>query len=257
MPGSVMVAREALDLEIQVRVLARQLNLKTFNFFMKSSLVSLQNNTYERIPIKTHLISFGEDLLSIIQKYVLPNFKEGDWIAVSEKVVSVCQNNVRHISTVKAGFLAKILVKGVKKYPNDIGYSRPEKMQVAIETAGKLRIILAAILGGIAKLFGIHGIFWIIAGHRISEIDGFNPDAMYPYTEYVVLPPKEPEKVCQEIEDKLGCPAVIVDGNNINVKVIAQSKKVPVSKALCRLILLDNPMGQDDELTPFIIVRKK
>jgi len=55
----------------------------------------------------------------------------------------------------------------------------------------------------------------------------------------------------------LGCPAVIIDGNNINVKVIAQSKKVPVSKAFCRLILLDNPMGQDDELTPFIIVRKK
>jgi hypothetical protein len=158
---------------------------------------------------------------------------------------------------VKAGLLAKLIVKRVKKYPNDIGYSRPEKMQVAIETSGKLRIILAMIFGAIGKIFGIHGIFWIIAGKRVAEIDGFNPDAMYPYTEYAVLPPKEPEKVCQEIEDKLNCPAVIIDGNNINVKVIAQSRKVPVDKKLCRLILLDNPMGQDDELTPFIIVRKK
>jgi hypothetical protein len=37
-------------------------------------------------------------------------------------------------------------------------------MQVAVETTGKLRIILAAILGGITKLFGIHGVFWIVAG---------------------------------------------------------------------------------------------
>jgi F420-0:gamma-glutamyl ligase-like protein len=224
---------------------------------MKNPNISINNHTYERIPIKTHLIHFGEDLLSLIQKYVLPEFKGGDWIAISEKVVSVCQNNVRHISTVKAGLLAKLIVKGVKKYPNDIGYSRPEKMQVAIETSGKLRIILAMIFGAIGKIFGIRGIFWIIVGKRVAEIDGFNPDAMYPYTEYAVLPPKEPEKVCQEIEDKLGCPAVIIDGNNINVKVIAQSRKVPVDKKLCRLILLDNPMGQDKELTPFIIVRKK
>ncbi len=224
---------------------------------MNNPNISINNHTYERISIKTHLIQFGEDLLLPIQKYVLPKFKEGDWIAISEKAVSVCQNNVRHISTVKAGLLSKIIVKGVKKYPNDIGFSRPEKMQVVIETAGKLRIILAMILGGIGKIFGIHGIFWIIAGKRVAEIDGFNPDAMYPYTEYAVLPPKEPEKVCQEIEDKLGCPAVIIDGNNINVKVIAQSRKVPVDKKNCRLILLDNPMGQDDELTPFIIVRQK
>jgi hypothetical protein len=223
----------------------------------KNPYINVNNNTYERIPVKTHLISFGEDLLSIIQKYVLPEFKEGDWIAISEKVVSVCQNNVRHISTVKPGLLAKIIVKGVKKYPNDIGYSRPEKMQVAIDVSGKLRMIIAMILGGIGKIFGIRGIFWIIAGNRVSEIDGFNPDAMYPYTEYAVLPPKEPEKVCQEIENKLKIPAVIIDGNNINVKIIAQSKNVPVDKKDCRLILLDNPMGQDDELTPFIIVRKK
>jgi F420-0:gamma-glutamyl ligase len=223
---------------------------------MDKTTVSIKGHLFERIPVKTHLILFGENLLSIIQNYVVPKFKNGDWVAISEKVVSICQNNVRHISTVKAGLLAKILVKGVKKYPKDIGYSRPEKMQVAIETAGRLRIILAAILGGITKLFGIHGVFWIVAGKRISEIDGFNPDGMYPYTEYAVLPPKEPEKVCQEIEDKLGCPAVIIDGNNINVKVIAQSKGVPLNKKICRLILLDNPMGQGDELTPFIIVRK-
>ncbi|MCX7589479.1 MAG: coenzyme F420-0:L-glutamate ligase [Patescibacteria group bacterium] len=218
--------------------------------------INIDNKIYKRIPIKTHLILFGEDLISIIKKYVLPEFKSGDWLAISEKVVSVCQNNVRHISTVKAGLLAKLIVKGVKKYPNDIGFSRPEKMQVAIDISGKPRILIAMIIGAIGKIFGIRGIFWKIAGKRVSEIDGFNPDAIWPYNEYAILPPIDPDKICQQIEDELGIPSVIIDGNNINVKIISQSNKVPVDKKTARLILLDNPMGQDDELTPFIIVRK-
>jgi F420-0:gamma-glutamyl ligase len=62
---------------------------------------------YERQVIKTRLFQFGDDIVSAVQEYVLPIKQQGDWFAISEKVVSVCQNNVRHISTVKVGFLAK------------------------------------------------------------------------------------------------------------------------------------------------------
>lgn len=218
--------------------------------------ITISDKKFERIPVKTHLITFGENLTEIIQKYVVPKIKRGDWVAISEKVVSVSQNNVRHISTVKAGWLAKLIVKGVKKYPNDIGFSKPEKMQIAVELAGRPRMILAMVIGAIGKLFGIKGLFWRIAGHRVSEIDGFNPTSMYPYTEYAALPPKSPEKVCQGLENALGTPTVIIDGNNINVEIIAMSRGVPVDKKTARLVLLDNPMGQDDEMTPFIIVRE-
>ncbi len=212
---------------------------------------------YERTAVKTRLLNFKDDLLGIIGEYVVPQTQKGDWLAISEKVVSVCQNNVRHISSVKAGFLAKFIVRFVKKYPNDIGFSRAEKMQVAVETSGRLRMVLAIILGVLGKIVGIKGIFWIVAGNRVSEIDGFNPAAMYPYTEYAILPPQNPEQTCNEIEKRFGLPAVIIDGNNINVKIISMSKGVPVDKKLARLVLLDNPMGQDDEMTPFILVRKK
>lgn len=222
-----------------------------------SKEIKINDSIYERVPIKTHLIQFGEDLILLLKKYVTEEHKKGDWVAISEKVVSVCQNNVRHISTVKAGWLAKLIVKGVKKYPNDIGFSRPEKMQLVVELAGTPRIIFAMTLGVIGKIFGIRSIFWRLVGHRASEIDGFNPDSMYPYTEYAALPPQNPEKVCREIESKLNIPAAIIDGNNINVKIISQSAGVPVAKKMARLILLDNPMGQDDELTPFILIRKK
>lgn len=212
---------------------------------------------YSRIPVKTHKIHIKEELAPIITKYVKPQIKKGDWIAISEKFVTISEGRVIHISAVKPGFLAKFIVLGVRKYPNDIGFAEPHKMQVAIWQAGWFRVFFAMILGGITKLFGRHGDFYRIAGHRISEIDGFNPHAMPPFNEFAMLGPANPSKTCQEIEDNYNIPTVIIDGNNINTEVLGTSNNIPVSKEVAREILLDNPMGQNDELTPIIIVRKK
>jgi F420-0:gamma-glutamyl ligase len=219
-------------------------------------IIAVGHSRYERIPVRTHKITFGEALVPVLQRYLSPLTKKGDWVAISEKVVSVSQNNIRHISTVRAGWLAKLIVKGVKKYPNDIGFSRPEKMQLVVELAGVPRTILGMALGALGKLIGVRGIFWRIVGARAAEIDGFNPDAMEPYKEYAALPPKNPRKACDDIATQLGVPVAIIDGNNINVKIIAMSRGVPMDKKTARLILLDNPMGQDDEMTPFILIRK-
>ncbi len=162
-----------------------------------------------------------------------------------------------HESVVKASWLAKLLVKGVKKHKDDIGYSHPKKMQVAIMQAGYTRMFFAGLIGTITRLVGRHGDFWRIAGHRVSEIDGFNPDAIPPFNEFAMLGPADPTKTCQELEQRFHLPAVIIDGNNINVEVLGMSRGVPVTKELARKILLDNPMGQSDELTPIILVRKK
>jgi hypothetical protein len=222
----------------------------------KTLIKEVEGLKYQRHPVKTHLVQIKEPLLPIIEKYALPEFKQGEWIAISEKMVTITQGRVVHESEVKPGWLAKLVVKGVKKYPDDIGYSHPRKMQVAINQAGWFRVFFAMIIGSITKAFGRHGDFYRIAGHRISEIDGFNPAAMEPFNHYAMLGPAEPSKVCQEIEDKYGIPAVIIDGNNINVEVLGMSKGVPVTKDLARLILLDNPMGQGDEKTPIILVEK-
>jgi len=100
----------------------------------------IENQDYDRILIKTHMINFGEDLETIIKTYVSPINQPNDILAISEKVVSVCQNNMRHITSVKVSFLAKLITRFVKKYPNDIGFSLPEKMQVAIDIASPLRM---------------------------------------------------------------------------------------------------------------------
>jgi hypothetical protein len=218
---------------------------------------SLNGKTYQRIPVKTHLIHIKEPLMPIIQKYVMSQHKKGDWIAISEKFITISEGRVIHKSAVKPGLLAKLVVKGVKKYKDDIGYSSPYKMQVAIWQAGWWRVFFAMIIGGLSKLIGRHGDFYKLAGNRISEIDGFNPSAMPPFNEFAMLGPSDPDKIANQIEKDFGIPTVIIDGNNINVEVLGQSKGVPVSRDDSRLILLDNPMGQNDELTPIIIIREQ
>jgi hypothetical protein len=232
--------------------------IKLTTFKMKKELkpYTLNGNTYQRIPVKTHLIHIKEPLMPIIQKYVISNRKKGDWIAISEKFVTISEGRVIHKSAVKPGLLAKLIVKGVRKYDDDIGYSSPYKMQVAIWQAGWFRAFCAMVIGGLGKLIGRHGDFYRIAGNRISEIDGFNPAAMPPFNEFAMLGPSDPEKIANHIEKEFGIPTVIIDGNNINVEVLGRSKGVPVSAEDARLILLDNPMGQNDELTPIVIIRE-
>ena len=91
---------------------------------------------YERIPVKTHLIHIKEPLEPVFDEYVKPVLQPGDWLAVSEKFVTISQGRVIHHSVVRPGLLAKLLVKGVTKHPDDVGYSDPRKMQVAIMQAG-------------------------------------------------------------------------------------------------------------------------
>lgn len=222
-----------------------------------SKHVTVDGVAYEQIPLHMpRLIEFSENLDDVLREYVMSHVQKGDWLAISSKVVSVSQNRVRHISTVRVTPLARLIQKGVKKHKNMTAWSKPEKIQVAIEEAGVWRIIPAMIIGGIGKIFGIRGLFWIIAGNRVSEIDGFIPEDMPPYTEWAVLPPANPQGVCNHIEKEFGVPALLSDANFINVKMLAVSPGTGITHKTARKILLNNPFGQGDKMTPFILIRK-
>jgi hypothetical protein len=216
------------------------------------------NRTFRRVPVKTHKVMFGENLAEVIQTYAAASLTPSSILCLSEKFVTICQNNVRHADAVHETWLAKLIVKFVTKHPNDIGYSHPKKMQVAIDLAGYPRIIAAVILGGVSRLvLKRRGDFYRIAGHRIAEIDGFNPDAMPPFDQYAMLPPLRPNETCDKIAMQFGCGCYIIDGNNINVEVIGMSANLDgmgVDRELARAVMLDNPMGQNDELTPIFII---
>ena len=219
--------------------------------------VEVGGRTYERGAVRTHLIGVKEPITDVLQRYVTPHVQPGDFLVLSEKFVAITQGRVIHRSLVRPGLLAKLIVRGVTPLKDDVGFSDPAKMQVAIYRAGWFRMALAMTVGGVTRLFGRHGDFYRIAGNRVSEIDGFNPHTVKPYNEFAMLGPEDPPRDAQAIEDATGWPVVIVDANNVNVEVLGCSRGVPLSPADARLAVLDNPLGQSDEQTPIVLVRAR
>ncbi len=214
---------------------------------------------YARYPVETPIVNIGDDLNRFVDDYAKPYLKNGDFLCISSKIISITKNFVVHRSQVKISPLARLIVKFVKKWPNDYGYSLPEKMQVAINMVGYPRMILALLGGTILKLLGKPGYFYRIAGHNINAIDGFIPTAMKPFNEYAFLPPTNADTIAEELQQRLDIPVAIVDGNNIDNNIIGLSTRLTTMHSVNDLmeILSGNPQGQDDEgnITPMIIVR--
>ena len=221
------------------------------------SIVTVQGREFERIPVQTHLVHVKEPLLDVLSQYAAPVVQPGDFIVLSEKLVAITQGRVIHRSLVRPGLLAKLIVRGVTPLKDDVGFSDPAKMQVAIYRAGWWRMLAATLIGGVTRLFGRRGDFYRVAGHRVSEIDGFSHHTIKPFNEFAMLGPEDPPRDAQAVEDAIGLPTAIVDANNIDVKVLGVSRGVPVTAAEVRLAVLDNPLGQDDERTPIIVVRPR
>ncbi|MEA3304989.1 MAG: F420-0--gamma-glutamyl ligase [Patescibacteria group bacterium] len=198
-------------------------------------------------------------MVDIIEKYAKPLYQEGDFLALSEKVIAILQGRIIHRSEVKISLLARFLTLFIKKWDNgDPGFRNPPKVQVALDMVGTPRMLYAAIVGGIMKfVFRQPGWFYRIVGNDVRSIDGFNPHAMPPYNDYAMLGPENPVETAQSYQDATGIPCAIIDANNINVDIMGVSDQVSVSEEDVRLIVLDNPMGQDDEQTPLILIRKK
>lgn len=217
----------------------------------------VHGRTYQRAAVRTHLVHVKEPIIDVLRTYVTPVIQPGDFLVLSEKFVAITQGRVIHRSLVRPGLLARLLVLGVTKLKDDVGFSDPAKMQVAIMRAGWGRMALAMVAGGVTRLFGRHGDFYRVAGHRVSEIDGFNPHTVKPFNEFAMLGPEDPPRDAQAIEDATGWPVVIVDANNVNVEILGASRGVPVPVAEVRLAVLDNPLGQGEEQTPIVVMRPR
>ena len=76
---------------------------------------------YERYAVKTHFIERGENLVDILRRYVAPLYQPGDVVTISEKVVSMCQNNTVEMKDVHVGFWARFLSKFATSNHNGIG----------------------------------------------------------------------------------------------------------------------------------------
>jgi hypothetical protein len=216
-------------------------------------IVEIESRRFDRRPIRTHHIQPGEDIARIVDDYTRPHRRSGDWLVVSEKVVSVTQGRAIPESEIHIGLLARILWRGVRKVPYGIGLRSPSSMQCAINECGALRILCASVVGFLGKLIGRKGDFYRIAGMQAATIDAAHTSPLQP--DCVVLGPKEPEKVAEAIRCATGCEAAVMDINDIGGSWVLGATD-GIDRPLLEKIMRDNPCGQKDEQTPVAIVRR-
>ena len=77
-------------------------------------------------------------------------------------------------------------------------------MEMALQECGTPRILFAAAVSAVGKLFHKRGWFYTIAGYKARSIDGPCDYTLPPYNEYVVLGPAQPDETAQKMSQCLG-----------------------------------------------------
>ena len=223
----------------------------------KKVIIEVVGVKYERLPIKTHLITDKDNIVDVAKQYGSPVLSQpGDVLFITEKIVACTQGRAIPLKDIKPRKLAYFLSNYVTKTPHGIGLGMPETMEYALRECGVLRILFAAAVSVIGKkIFKKKGWFYAVAGYRAESIDGPTKNTIPPYNECVVLGPLEPDKVAKEIKDAIGYDVLVTDINDLAGRILGASSK-EIDKKLYARILKDNPLGQDRQQTPMGIIRK-
>ncbi len=222
--------------------------------------------TWARLPLRAELVRTGDDLTAVVLAALDAaggrgiGLRSGDVVALSEKVVAITQGRSFPMEEIAVQPLARILSRFVRRVPIGIGLGRPQTMQLALEEAGTARVLFAAACAGLTRPLGIRGVFYRVAGSRVSAIDGPTAHTIPPYNTHASKAPRDPDGVAERlrraIEAKAGTEVevAVVDTNDLAADILGAS--AGVDRRALVAVLADNPLGQTDEQTPFCILRR-
>ena len=255
--------REFIDIKTNIK--------KEFIHINKALIVKVNKTIYKLFIIKTKIFEKNSNYINIISNTIktILNTQEINpllkkrkfFIVVSEKIIAVSQGRSYYLWDIDPGLSARLLYRFVSKNPSGIGLRSPWTMELAIRESGIIKILLASCLSVITKLFGIKGVFYRVLGRKISSIDGPTPYSIYPSNISAKLGPKNPQKVAEQLTEKIRSynrnidgflGVVILDANDIGQDVLGNSTSI--TNAIIEKIYKNNPMGQTDEQTPISLV---
>ena len=222
----------------------------------KALTVQVEGSSFARIPIRTRVVMPGDDLDEFVREYATDVVRKDDLLFVTEKIVAITQGRSYLVEDIKPRKLAFFLSKYVTRTPYGIGLGMPETMEMALRECGTLRILFAAAVSAVTKLFGRKGDFYRIAGDKARAIDGPTSGTIPPYNKAVVLGPERPREVAEHLKALLdGVPEVaVVDINDLGGNILGSTLDKAGEKQLVS-ILKDNPLGQGHQSTPLGVVR--
>jgi hypothetical protein len=209
---------------------------------------------YARQPVRTHLVTAADDAVDVVRRYATGLGPDVALVAVSERMVAITEGRSHRMVDIRPGRLARLLVRFVTRPGYGIGLGTAETMQLAIDEVGAPRILLAAAVSAITKPFGVHGLFYRIAGPQAAAIDGPTSYTIPPYNEAATLGPKDPDAAARRLAAALDRPVAVIDANDAGCNVLGASPGL--DRQLVRRLFADNPLAQAREQTPIAIVRR-
>jgi len=209
---------------------------------------------YARHPVRTHLVTAADDAAVVVQRYVVDRADGARLVAISERMVAITQGRSYPMDTIRPARLARLLVRYVTRPGYGIGLGTAETMQLAIDEVGAPRILLAAAASALTKPFGVHGVFYRVAGRQAAAIDGPTSYTIPPYNASATLGPRNPDAAARRIAAALGVPVAIIDANDAGCAVLGASPGV--DRRFVQRLFADNPLGQAREQTPICVVRE-
>ena len=216
---------------------------------------SLGGVVYARHPVRTHLVTPADtDAAAVVQRYVTALGDDVRLVSVSERMVAITQGRSYPMDQIRTGRLARFLVRFVTRPGYGIGLGTAETMQLAIDEVGAPRILFAAAASAVTKPFGVHGVFYRLAGRQASAIDGPTSYTIPPYNQAATLGPKDPDRAARAIAAALDAPVAIIDANDAGCAVLGASPGI--DRRFVERLFADNPLGQAREQTPIAVVRE-
>ena len=223
----------------------------------KGEFICAGGARWSRRVIPTHFVAVGESVPELIRRYAVPELEPGDILAVSEKVVALCQRRVVYEEELSPGPLARLLARCVRQTPAGPGMGLPVKMQFAIRQRGRAFIVYAALRAWLDRLRGVPGTFYRLAGPEVRGLDGFYGRDIPAYAHMGIRIPDRPDQVCDDIRRETGASCLIVDANDLGVEVLGRSADLKSwPDGLFQAVLRDNPAGQGRQCTPLIRIRR-
>src|SRR3990170_372755 len=166
----------------------------------KQPIREVEGRWFLRIPIWTHVVTEADDIVDVARRYASQLLQPGDLLFVGEKAVAITQGRAIPISTMHPGLLARFLWRFVRQTSYGVGLRDPYSMQAAIDEVGALRILFAALVGGLTRASGRRGDFYRIAGVQAAAIDAPGTAGLDQFKDRVIKGPKDPTAVA----DRLG-----------------------------------------------------
>ncbi len=221
---------------------------------------------YGRVPLRSRLVTPADDITDAIVEALEKvaadglTLADGDLLLVSEKALSISQGDARPVDEIRTSRAARVLSRFVSRSAVGVGLGHPATMQLAIDEVGLPRILIASVASLAGRLVGRRGTFYRVAGGRVNAIDGPSSANLPPYDTWACSAPSDCEgavaRIASAVADRLGrhVEVAIIDANDIGAEVFATTSGIGVETV--KAVVVDNPLGQSAEQTPFGLVRR-